>query len=383
MTGPLDGVRVLELSGLGPLPFAGMILADLGAEVVRVDRVTPPGEALLDSNPVGRGRRSVALDLKTPAGLDTLLRLSSRADVLIEGFRPGVAERLGFGPDHCRATNPRLVYGRMTGWGQDGPLATAAGHDINYLAVSGALQGIGTRERPIPPGNLLGDMAGGGLLLALGVVSALFEARGSGRGQVIDASIVDGAALLTTAVHELVSSGEWVEERAANVLDGGAGHYNVYETADGRFVSVGALEPRFFARLCDLTGVDVGQDDPQAQRLFTEVFRRETQQHWCDLLEGTDACFAPVLSPTEATRYPANVARGVFVDVGGVVQPAPAPRFSRSTLDVPFPGRVDGADTVDVLTDWGFGPDELTTLLSSGAARQHDDHLPNPRTEAS
>jgi alpha-methylacyl-CoA racemase len=369
MSGPLAGLRVLEIQGMGPLPFAGMLLSDLGADVVRVDRIAPRGETLVEHEPVARGRRSVALDLKDPAGVATLLRLCESANALIEGFRPGVAERLGIGPGPCRERNPRLVYGRMTGWGQDGPLAQTAGHDINYIALAGALHGIGPRDRPVPPGNVVGDFAGGGMLLALGVVSALLEAKSSGRGQVVDAAIVDGAALLTTAMHELINSGEWSEERGDNVLDGGAGYYDVYETADHRFVTIGALESRFFDDLCTRLGVDVNRTDEESTRsVFTELFASRTQQEWCALLEGTDACFAPVLTPTEATRHPANLARDVFVEIGGVVQPAPAPRFSRTPPHTPAPGVAPGTNTRAVLAEWGLDAVEIDGLLATGAA---------------
>jgi len=383
MSGPLTGLRVLELQGMGPLPFAGMMLADLGADVVRIDRVGPRGETLVQSEPVGRGRRSVSLDLKDPAGVETLLRLCENADALIEGFRPGVAERLGIGPESCLTRNPRLVYGRMTGWGQTGPLAEAAGHDINYIALAGALHGIGPRERPVPPGNVVGDFAGGGMLLAFGVVSALLEAKSSGRGQVVDAAIVDGAALLTTAMHELIAAGEWSEQRGSNVLDGGAGHYDVYETADRRFVAIGALESRFYDDLCTRMGVEVDRtDDASVRSVFTELFAGRTQQEWCDLLEGTDACFAPVLSPTEAARHPANRARHVFVEVGGVVQPAPAPRFSRTPARIPEPAVTPGTNTREVLGEWGLDTAEIDGLLATGAVSEGRAHPSNEKETA-
>lgn len=376
MSGPLAGIRVLELQGMGPLPFVGMLLSDLGADVVRIDRVGPRTDALVEHEPVARGRRSVALDLKNPAGVETLLRLCESADALIEGFRPGVAERLGIGPVPCAARNPRLVYGRMTGWGQVGPLAQSSGHDINYIALAGALHGIGPRDRPVPPGNVVGDFAGGGMLLALGVVSALLETKSSGQGQVIDAAIVDGAALLTTAMHELISSGEWSEERGSNVLDGGAAYYDVYETADHRFVTIGALESRFYDDLCARLGVVLDRTDEASARVgFTELFAGRTQQEWCDLLEGTDACFAPVLTPTEATKHPANVARDVFVEVGGVIQPAPAPRFSRTPSHIPAPGVGPGTNTHAVLSDWGLDAAEIDGLLTTGAVSEHAEHL--------
>lgn len=369
MSGPLAGVRVLELQGMGPLPFAGMLLADLGADVVRIDRVSPRGEAMVSREPVSRGRRSIALDLKNPDAAEAVLRLCETADALIEGYRPGVAERLGIGPDDCLERNPALVYGRMTGWGQDGPLAHTAGHDINYIALSGALHGIGTPDAPVPPGNLVGDFAGGGMLLAFGLVSALLEARTSGRGQVVDASIVDGSALLTTAIHELIDSGDWSEDRGRNVLDGGASYYNVYETSDLRFISIGALENRFYDELCRLLGIknDRAVDDAATAAQFAELFATRTQRQWCDLLEGTDACFAPVLTPTEAARHPANTAREAFIDVGGVLQPAPAPRFSRTPAGAPTPGAEPGRHTLEVLREWGIDDAQIGALLDSGA----------------
>ena len=376
MGGPLTGVRVVELRGIGPLPFAGMILADFGAEVIRVDRTSARADpaAVSEIEPLGRGRLSVALDLKTPAGREAVLRMCERSDALIEGFRPGVAERMGLGPEDCAARNPRLVYGRMTGWGQAGPLARAAGHDINYISVAGALSLVGRRgQAPVPPMNLVGDYGGGGMLLALGLIAALFEARQSGRGQVVDAAMVDGAALLSTVVHELVHDGSWTEERGSNVLDTGAAYYDAYETADGRYVSIGALEPHFYAELVARLGLDLPRDEVDTdtqRRTLAEVFRTRTQREWCDLLEGTDACFAPVLTPSEAVHHPHNVARGTFVEVGGVPQAAPAPRFSRTQAEVKRPGCPPGAHTRDVLYDCGFTDEEIDRLLATGAAEQ-------------
>jgi alpha-methylacyl-CoA racemase len=334
--GPLAGVRVVELAGIGPGPFCAMLLADLGADVLRVDRpaASRPGWPTV----LARGRRSVAVDLKHPDGAGVVLDLVAAADALVEGFRPGVAERLGIGPDACLARNPRLVYGRVTGWGQQGPWRLAAGHDIDYVALAGALHPIGQAGGPpVPPLNLLGDFGGGGMLLALGVVAALLEAGRSGTGQVVDAAMVDGAALLTTQFHELLAAGLWREERGANLLDGGAPFYGVYETADGRHLAVGALEPQFWAELLRRLGLDAGDLPAQLDRdgwpllraRLAALFRTRTRDEWSELLAGTDACVTPVLGLAEAPAHPHNRARGTFVDVGGVVQPAPAPRFSR------------------------------------------------------
>jgi alpha-methylacyl-CoA racemase len=371
MSGPLSGVRIIELRAIGPVPFAGMMLSDLGADVIRIDR-PPSATAPTGPEPGERNRRSIALDLKQPAGRDALLRICADADALIEGYRPGVAERLGVGPDDCHARNPRLVYGRMTGWGQDGPLAHAAGHDINYIALAGALHAFGRRgEAPVPPLNLVGDYGGGGMLLAFGVVCALYEARSSGLGQVVDAAMVDGAALLTTRFHELLAAGEWQDERGVNELDTGAPYYDVYETSDGRHVAIGALESQFYADLIGRLGLDLPRETTAPHELrsaFTTLFRSRTQREWCDLLQGTDACFAPVLSLTEAPAHPHNVARGTFVDVGGVIQPAPAPRFSRTPGSVRRPAVAAGADTDETLAELGFTSDEVEALRLSGAA---------------
>jgi alpha-methylacyl-CoA racemase len=372
--GPLAGVRVVELAGIGPGPFCAMLLADLGADVLRVDRpaISRPGWPTV----LARGRRSVAVDLKHPDGAGVVLDLVAAADALVEGFRPGVAERLGIGPDACLARNPRLVYGRVTGWGQQGPWRLAAGHDIDYVALAGALHPIGQAGGPpVPPLNLLGDFGGGGMLLALGVVAALLEAGRSGTGQVVDAAMVDGAALLTTQFHELLAAGLWREERGANLLDGGAPFYGVYETADGRHLAVGALEPQFWAELLRRLGLDAGDLPAQLDRdgwpLLRErlaaLFRTRTRDEWSELLAGTDACVAPVLGLAEAPAHPHNRARGTFVDVGGVVQPAPAPRFSRTPADPPVPPARPGEHTDRALADWGVGPDEVDRLRAAGA----------------
>jgi alpha-methylacyl-CoA racemase len=374
--GPLDGVRVIEIASLAPGPFGCMILSDLGADVLRVDRpeICGPGAAA-PAMPLSRGRRSVGINLKDPAGVEMLLRLAESADVLVEGFRPGVAERLGFGPEACAARNPRLVYGRMTGWGQDGPLAPTAGHDIDYIAISGALSLVGRAgERPVLPVNLLGDFGGGGMLLALGVLAALLERERSGLGQVVDASMVDGSALLTSFVYGLRAAGAWQDARGVNLLDGGAPYYDTYQTADGGYVAVGALEPQFYAALLSglgLSGADLpAQLDragwPVLRARFAEVFATRTRDQWAAAFAGSDGCVAPVLSPAEAPQHPHNVSRGTFADVGGLVQPAPAPRFSRSAAESPSPPPRPGADTDAVLADLGHTPAEIAALRASG-----------------
>jgi alpha-methylacyl-CoA racemase len=372
--GPLAGVRVVELAGIGPGPFCAMLLADLGAEVLRVDR--PAASRTAWPTVLARGRRSVAVDLKHPDGAGVVLDLVAAADALVEGFRPGVAERLGIGPDACLARNPRLVYGRVTGWGQEGPWRQAAGHDIDYIALAGALHPIGQAGGPpVPPLNLVGDFGGGGMLLALGVVAALLEAGRSGAGQVVDAAMVDGAALLTTQFHELLAAGLWGQERGANLLDGGAPFYGVYETADGRHLAVGALEPQFWAELLRRLGLDGGdlpaQLDrdgwPRLRERLAALFRTRTREEWCELLAGTDACVAPVLGLREAPAHPHNQARGTFVEVGGVTQPAPAPRFSRTPCDPPAPAARPGEHTDQALADWGLPPDEIARLRATAA----------------
>jgi alpha-methylacyl-CoA racemase len=364
LTGPLAGLRVVELAGIGPTPFAAMLLADLGAEVIRVER--PGATGPLGTDPTGdllnRSRRSIAVDLKSSAGRELVLRLVSRSDVLLEGFRPGVAERLGLGPADCSAVNEKLVYGRMTGWGQSGPLASAAGHDIDYIAVTGALWATGRPpDRPVPPLNLVGDFGGGALFLVVGVLAALLECARSGQGQTVDAAMVDGTAVLTTMFWSLRNLGMWGSGRGSNLLDGGAPFYDVYECADGRFLAVGALEPQFYADLVSRTDFDDGglaQYDvsawPELRKRFTALFASRPRDEWVGLLEGTDACAAPVLSWDEAPSHPQLAARSTFVDVDGVTQPAPAPRFSRSVPDVPRPPRAPGADTDDVLRELGL-----------------------------
>ena len=373
--GPLDGVRVVEIAGIGPGPFCAMLLADMGAEVVRVDRPETAGGAGWPAL-MSRGRRSVVVDLKHERGAEVVLRLVEHADALLEGFRPGVAERLGIGPDDCLARNPRLVYGRMTGWGQDGPLRHAAGHDIAYIALAGALHPIGEPGgAPVPPLNLLGDFGGGGMLLAFGIACGLVEARRSGQGQVVDAAIVDGAALLTTSIHEMVTLGLWEERRGANLLDGGAPYYGVYETSDGEHMAVGALEPRFYGELLDKLGLRPDELPPQADRerwpelreRLEAVFRTRTRAEWTDVFEGSDACVAPVLGLSEARAHPHNRARGTFMLVDGSPQPAPAPRFSRTAPEPPAPPPVPGQHTDEVLSSGGFDAEEIASLRAAGA----------------
>ena len=378
MTGPLQGVKVIEMAGIGPGPFAAMMLADMGAEVLRVDR---PNARVLNPHldVLNRGRRSIAVDLKHPDGVQTVLRLVEQADGLIEGFRPGVMERLGLGPDECLARNPKLVYGRMTGWGQEGPLAQAAGHDINYIAIAGVLNNFKRgSERPVPPLNLVGDFGGGGLLLAFGLVCALLEASRSGQGQVVDAAMVDGAAVLSTMIHAFIAMGIWQDDPGTNILDTGAHFYDVYETADGKYIAVGAIEPQFYAELLERTGLK--DEDlpfqmdrsqwPALKDRFAALFKTRTRDEWQELLEGTDACAVPVLSLTEAPGHPHNVARKTFVERDGVVQPAPAPRFSRTSAEIAGPAAAPGQHTEEALADWGFSADELAKLHETGAVTQ-------------
>lgn len=372
MAGPLAGIRVVELAGLAPAPFAATVLADLGADVVRVDRVTPGTDVLgVPAEPLARSRRRIGVDMKSPEGLDLVRRLTDRADVFVEGFRPGVAERLGLGPEDLLARNPGLVYGRITGWGQDGPLAPTAGHDINYIGLSGALEPIGRAgERPVPPLNLIGDFGGGGLLLAMGVLAALVERASSGRGQVVDAAMIDGAALLTTHLHGLRAGGMWDRPRGENLLDGGAPHYDTYEAADGRYVAVGAIEERFWRELLRVLGLDVaGVPDrgdpanwPALRAVLAERIATRTRDEWAAAAEGTDACLTPVLTPWEAAEHPHNAARGTFVDVAGTAQPAPAPRFDRTPAASPTEASLAGADTASVLADLGLSEDDVAKL---------------------
>ncbi|WP_372095276.1 CaiB/BaiF CoA transferase family protein [Tistrella mobilis] len=374
--GPLQGIRVIEIAGLGPGPFCAMLLADLGADVLRIERAT--GSGLFDPkfDLSNRGKRSVVLDLKKPEGVAAVLKLVESADILTEGFRPGVMERLGLGPDICLARNPKLVYGRMTGFGQTGPLAKVAGHDINYIAMSGALHAIGGPDKPVPPLNLVGDFGGGALYLAFGLMAALIDAGRSGKGQVVDATMIDGAASLMTMMYGMAAAGSWDDRRSANLVDGGAHFYDTYETADGRHVSIGSIEPQFYAELIRLAGLDpadfAAQNDkaewPRMKARLVEVFKTKTRDEWCRLMEGSDVCFAPVLSMFEAPEHPHNRERGTFIEVDGVVQPGPAPRFSRTAPGRPTPPPAPGAHTDQGLADWGFSADEIAALKASGAA---------------
>jgi alpha-methylacyl-CoA racemase len=380
--GPLDGIRIVEIAGIGPGPYGAMLLADLGAEVIRIDRsasVNSMGVADPDSPPsdvLGRGRRSLAVDLKHPDGVATVLDLIATADALVEGFRPGVMERLGLGPDVCLERNPRLVYGRMTGWGQDGPYAQAAGHDINYIALAGALEPLGRAgQPPTPPINLIGDFGGGGMLLAFGMCAALVEAGRSGKGQVIDAAMIDGAASLMTMTWSFKHMGIWHDERGTNMLDTGAHFYDTYETADGKYVSIGSIEPQFYAELLRLTGLE-GADLPrqmdrsawpELKERFAEIFRQKTRDEWCEIMEHTDVCFAPVLAMDEAPQHPHIAERETFTTYAGLVQPAPAPRFSRTPGAIERPPAHAGQHTDDVLADLGYDDARIAELRSAGA----------------
>ncbi len=378
--GPLEGKKIIEIAGIGPGPFCAMVLSDLGAEVIRVDRVSAvpsefpssPGVDLLN-----RGRKSVAFDLKNQEGIKALLRLVEEADALIEGFRPGVAERLGIGPEECLERNPRLVYGRMTGWGQTGPYSSMAGHDINYIALSGVLGAIGREgEAPVPPVNLVGDFGGGGMLLALGICAAFVEVQTSGKGQVVDAAMTDGSALLATMIHTFLSMGVW-GDRGTNMLDTGAPFYDVYECADGEYISLGSIEPQFYAELLRITCLD--QEElpkqmdrsqwPKMKEKIAETIRTKSRDQWVELMEGTDVCFAPVLSPSEAYAHPHNVERETFIEVAGVKQPAPAPRFSRTPGAIDGPPPHPGEHTEEVLSSWGFSENEIQNLRKIDAVK--------------
>ena len=378
--GPLGGIRIIEMAGIGPAPFAAMWLADMGAEVIRIDRKAPPGDTAFDTLKsygfLNRGRRSLALDLKQPEAVAALLRLVARADALIEGFRPGVMERLGLGPDVCLARNPRLVFGRITGWGQYGPLSQTAGHDIDYIALSGALHATGKRDQPVPPLNLVGDFGGGAMFLVAGVLAALFEARRSGQGQVVDAAMTDGAALLMAMQYSFKAAGHWRNEREANLLDGGAPFYGTYRCADGKWLAVGPIEPQFHDALLEKLGLAKAEfaerwdsaSWPRLRERFEAVFASRTRDQWCALLDKTDACVAPVLDLDEAPRHPHNAARRTFVEHAGITQPAPAPRFSRTPGDIRCPAPATaGEHSAAVLSDWGFAPGEIEALAAANA----------------
>ncbi len=377
-SGPLAGVRVVELAGIGPGPFAAMMLADLGADVIRVDR--PGGGALqiasADRDILFSGRPTVLLDLKSPRGVGLVLDLAERADILLEGFRPGVTERLGLGPDTCLERNPRLVYGRMTGWGQDGPLAHTAGHDINYISVAGGLDSLGhVDQQPTFPQNLLGDFGGGSLYLVAGVLAALTHARATGEGQVVDAAITDGVAHLMAMPVTMQQSGVWDGRRGTSMLGGAAPFYDVYETSDGRWMSVGGLEHRFWKIMGDLLEVDLPDRNdlnewPALRKTLAETFGQRTQAEWVEIFDGTDACVAPVVPLTEAYGHPHNVARGTYVERDGLTQPAPAPRFSATPATLTTPPSKPGADTKAALTAWGI--DDVQALIDDGVAVQLD-----------
>ncbi len=374
--GPLEGIKIIEIAGLGPGPFAGMLLADMGAELVRIDR--PGGQVIAFPDPdydlLNRGRRSAAIDLKRPGGTEILLRLVEQADALLEGFRPGVMERLGLGPEACLERNPRLVYGRMTGWGQEGPLAPRAGHDINYISLAGALHHIGRAgQPPTPPLTLVGDFGGGGLYLAFGVLCALLERVRSGRGQVVDAAMVDGVASLMTVFHGVQQLGA-MNERGHNILDSGSHFYDVYECADGRYVSVGSVEPQFYAELLSRLGIEDldptqqmnGEEWSKWKERFAVLFKTKTRQEWCEVFEGSDSCFAPVLSLEESRKHPQATARQSFIRIKGIEQPAPAPRFSRTRPEVTRGAARLGEHTAEVLSDWGFSESEITSARQGG-----------------
>ena len=375
--GPLAGVTIIELAGIGPAPFASMLLADMGANIIRIDRARgdEPGIRLpYRLNVMNRGRRSLSVNLKSPAGIATVLKLVEQADAFIEGFRPGVTERLGLGPDACLARNPRLIYGRMTGYGQEGPMASVAGHDINYIALSGVLSMIGERDRkPVAPLNLVGDFGGGGMFLAFGVVCGILEARASGKGQVIDCAMVEGAAMLANIFNSFRALGQLEPQRGANVLDGGAHFYDTYETRDGGYVAVGAIEPQFYKRLLELMGLPQAEFEPQMDKTrwqawkvrFTDVFKSKTRAEWGSILEHEEACAMPILSIDEAASHPHNRARGTFVEFAGVEQAAPAPRFSRTPGELKLPPPEPGEHTDAVLTEFGFSAEEIATLRAT------------------
>ncbi|MDB5483651.1 MAG: carnitine dehydratase [Caulobacteraceae bacterium] len=371
--GPLSDLKVLEFAGIGPGPFCGMLLSDLGADVVRIDRKGPGRGSKTDVT--GRGRKSVAMDLKSPAAVEACLKLMETADAVFEGFRPGVMERLGLGPDVALARNPKLVFGRMTGWGQSGPYAQAAGHDMNYIAISGALSAIGTPDKPVPPLNLVGDFGGGALYLAFGLLAGVIHARSTGQGQVIDCAMSDGAASLMAMFYGMRAAGAWIDKRRANLLDGGAHFYDTYQCADGEWIALGSIEPQFYALLLEKTGIndpafkaqmDRGQW-PALHDQLAAVIASKTRDEWCAIMEGTDVCFGPVLSLEEAPRHAHNVARQTFVELDGVVQPAPAPRFSATPGAIAGPPPAIGAHSRSALEGWGFSISDIDALETAGA----------------
>lgn len=372
--GPLSGLKIVEFAGIGPGPFCGMLLSDLGADVVRIDR-KGQGRGGSPADVTARGRRSIALDLKRPESIEACLTLLEGADGLIEGFRPGVMERLGLGPDVALARNPKLVYGRMTGWGQFGPYAKAAGHDMNYIAITGALDAIGTTDKPVPPLNLVGDFGGGALYLAFGLLAGIIHARSTGEGQVIDCAMSDGAASLMAMFYGFKAGGMWSDGRRANLLDGGAHFYDTYQCSDGGWISIGSIEPQFYLLLLEKTGItdpqfqhQMSRDEwPQLRDKLAAVIRTKTRDEWCELMDGTDVCFAPVLSMEEAPRHAHNSARETFVEVAGVIQPAPAPRFSATPGKIQGPPPKVGGDNESALLDWGFTAEAIEALKANGA----------------
>ena len=373
--GPLTGIRVVEMAGIGPGPFTAMMLSDLGAEVIRVDRLSHKGTGHR-ANVLNRGRKSIAVDLKNPRGVETTLRLIGQADVVLEGFRPGVMERLGLGPEECLSVNPRLIFGRMTGWGQTGPLSQAAGHDINYISIAGALGAMGYADRPpAPPLNLVGDFGGGAMYLLTGILAALVERATSEQGQIIDAAMSDGTASLLSPFFGLMAMNMWTTDRFSNRLDGGAFYYGSYECSDGKYVSVGSLEPQFYALLlekAEITDPEFREqlDEaawPAKREKLIQIFKTKTRQQWCDIMEGTDVCFAPVLDLKEAPNHPHNIDRKTFVELDGVVQPAPAPRFSRTQGEIQGPAAMAGEHTREVLSAWNFTDQEIGKLQAAGA----------------
>ena len=373
--GPLKGIKVVEMAGIGPGPFCAMMLSDMGAEVIRVDRLAHKGSGH-KANVLNRGRRSIAIDLKNSQGVDTVKKLIDQADVVIEGFRPGVMERLGLGPEESLERNPRLVFGRMTGWGQHGPLAHAAGHDINYISIGGALGAMGHPDRPpSPPLNLVGDFGGGAMYLLAGVLAALVERASSNKGQVIDAAMTDGTASLLTPFYGMMAMGMWTTQRSDNRLDGGAHYYGSYTCSDGKHISIGSIEPQFYALLLELCGIDdpefLKQNEKESwaslRQKLEELFATKTQAQWCELLEGTDVCFAPVLNLAEAPQHPHNEARASFVDFEGVTQPAPAPRFSRSQSGIQSAAAIAGEHSEEILKDWGFDDHTIAELARENA----------------
>ena len=371
--GPLKGVKIVEIAGIGPGPFCAMMLADMGADIIRIDRKSS-GMSMGRLDMLNRGRRSVAVNLKDPEGVELVLKLIEKADALLEGFRPGVMEKLGLGPDVCLERNPKLVYGRMTGWGQEGPMAKAAGHDINYIALTGALHAIGNRgQKPVAPLNLVGDFGGGGMLLAYGIVCGLLEAKNSGKGQVVDAAMVDGASILMTMMYGFKAAGMWQDERGVNLLDTGAHFYDTYETKDGKWICIGSIEPQFYALLIQHAALPPefnNQMDqskwPELKEKIAEIFKTKTRDEWCEIMEGTDVCFSPVLSMEEAPNHPHIKARNTFVEIDGRINPAPAPRFSRTEPEIQGPPPMPGEHNEAALSDWGFTSEDISSLKEKG-----------------